>query len=140
MNIHGSCAARDGAAVLVRGRPGSGKSDLVLRLIDRGFQLVADDQVVLDGLVARPPAALAGLVEVRGLGLMRMDFVPAATVRLLVDLDLAPARLPLPLRDPELGVPTIGLDAQAASAPQIVALALDCALGAARMHTGAFAA
>ncbi len=139
MTIHGSCAARDGAAVLVRGRPGSGKSDLILRLLDRGFVLVADDQVMLDGVVARAPAALAGLLEVRGLGLLHRPFLAQAPVRLVVELDAAPERLPHPATDPVLGVPRIGLDARAASAALIVGLALDCALGVAGLAVGALA-
>ena len=67
MQIHGSCAARDGAAVLLLGPSGSGKSDLALRLLDRGFLLVADDQVLIEDGVARAPPPLAGLLELRGL-------------------------------------------------------------------------
>src|SRR4051812_30268500 len=63
MKIHGSCAARDGAGVLFLGPPGSGKSDLLLRLLDRGFVLVADDRVEIDGGVARAPETLSGLLE-----------------------------------------------------------------------------
>ena len=137
MTIHGSCAARDGAAVLVRGRPGSGKSDLVLRLIDRGFVLVADDQVEIEGVSARPPVALAGLLEVRGLGLVRMGFVAPATIRLVVMLDDAAPRLPEPMTDPALGVPMVRLEGRSASAAQVVALALDCVLGQARLAVGA---
>ena len=63
MQIHASCAARDGAGVLLLGPPGSGKSDLVLRLLDRGFTLVADDRVVIEDGHASAPAALAGLLQ-----------------------------------------------------------------------------
>ena len=74
MQIHGSCASRDGAGVLVLGPAGSGKSDLVLRLLDRGFDLVADDRVEIEHGMARAPASLAGLIEVRGLGLLRLPY------------------------------------------------------------------
>src|SRR6516162_9304950 len=78
MQIHASCAARDGAGVLLLGPPGSGKSDLALRLLDCGFMLVADDRVEVEGGVARPPPALAGLLEVRGLGILRLPYLQSA--------------------------------------------------------------
>ncbi len=89
-------------AVLLRGPPGSGKSDLALRLIDAGATLVADDQVELrtvEGtLRATAPPALAGLIELRGIGLLRLGAAAEATVGLVVDLapDAAPERLPEP--------------------------------------------
>src|ERR1700722_4969710 len=70
--MHGSCVSRDGEAVLVVGPPGSGKSDLVLRLLSRGFELVADDQVTITDGIASSPEELAGLLEVRGLGIVRL--------------------------------------------------------------------
>jgi HPr kinase/phosphorylase len=140
MQVHGSCAARDGAGVLLMGPSGSGKSDLVLRLLSRGFDLIADDRVDIEGGVASAPAALAGLLEVRGLGLMHMPHRPAAALALVVTLGPAPARLPLPSRHATLDLPQVGIDAAAASAPDRVALALDCALGRVTQHTGAFVA
>jgi len=82
--VHGTCVLIGPRAVLLRGPSGSGKSDLAFRLI-RGegpsAMLVADDQVGLDveeaRLVASPPAALAGLLELRGLGLMPLPFARA---------------------------------------------------------------
>lgn len=136
MLIHGSCAAKDGNGVLVIGPPGSGKSDLVLRLLDRGFDLVADDQVkVADGRVS-PPEALAGLMEVRGLGLLRLPHVAEARLTLTVAAG-APDRLPAPRT--HLGAPMVVLDLREASAPAKVARALACAAGA-PMVAGAFAA
>jgi HPr kinase/phosphorylase len=125
------------------GPPGSGKSDLVLRLVDRGFMLVADDQVEIDQGMAAPAPALAGLLEVRGLGIVRMSYRPAARLALVVDLidgaALAATRLPSPARHTLLGLPVVGVVAACASAPLRVALALDCALGAATQVAGAFA-
>jgi HPr kinase/phosphorylase len=140
MQIHASCAARDSAGVLLTGPTGSGKSDLLLRLLDRGFLLVADDRVEVEDGMASPPAALAGLLEVRGLGLLRLPHLPSARLALAIELGRPAARLPSPARHKELGLPLIALDAFAASAAQLVALALDCALGRLRQEAGAFAA
>jgi HPr kinase/phosphorylase len=141
MQVHGSCAARDGAGVLLMGPPGSGKSDLVLRLLSRGFDLVADDRVdIADGIASAPPA-LAGLLEVRGLGVMCMPHRERAALALVVALGPPlPPRLPLPTRHATLDLPQVGIDAAAASAPERVALALDCALGRVVQHVGAFVA
>jgi HPr kinase/phosphorylase len=144
MRLHASCAARLGPdgydAVLLTGPSGAGKSDLLLRLIDRGFALVADDQVIVEQQLARAPAALAGLLEVRGLGIFRLPFLQAAPPRLVVRLGLNPARLPLPERDAALGLPVVTIDPQPPSAPARVALALEAACGRVPQLTGAFAA
>ena len=88
--LHGTCIAVGGTGVLVLGPSGSGKSDLALRLIDRGARLVADDQVEVtasgDHLVAAAPGALAGLLEVRGLGIVAVETVASARLDLVVDL------------------------------------------------------
>ena len=88
--VHASCVALERSGVLLRGVPGAGKSDLALRLIEDGARLVADDQVALTSsggtLLAAPPARIAGLLEVRGIGIVSMDFVPRCPVRLVVDL------------------------------------------------------
>ena len=88
--VHASCVALEGSGVLLRGAPGAGKSDLALRLIEDGARLVADDQVALTSnggtLLAAPPARIAGLIEVRGIGIVSMDFVPRCPLRLVVDL------------------------------------------------------
>ncbi len=72
------------------GESGAGKSDLALRLIDRGAQLVADDQVELarrdEGIIASPPDPIAGLIEVRGVGIFQMQPVTAIPVLLVVQL------------------------------------------------------
>ena len=134
--LHASCVQiDDDAAVVLRGASGSGKSDLCLRLIDAGGRLVADDQVLLeragDGRVlASPPAALAGLLEVRGVGVLRLPHVAPSRVRLVVDLcprdDVV--RLPEPddSRCELLGVrlPRLGLDPFAASACAKIGIAL----------------
>jgi HPr kinase/phosphorylase len=139
MQIHASCATRDGAGVLLLGPPGSGKSDLVLRLLDRGFMLVADDRVEVEDGIARAPPRLAGLLEVRGLGILRLPHVQSVRLALAVELSATPPRLPAPAKHPELGLPLIAIDARSPSAAQRVALALDCVLGRVSQVTGAFA-
>ncbi len=112
---------------------------MVLRLIDRGFQLVADDRVdVADGW-ASPPPSLAGLLEVRGLGILRMAHAARARLALAVDLGGAGERLPTPERHDSLDLPLIRIDPAAGSAPRRIALALDCALGRIEQVAGAFA-
>jgi len=144
MQIHGSCASRGGLGVLLLGPAGSGKSDLVLRLCAHGFELVADDRVDIADGIARPPPALAGLLEVRGLGIFRLPY--AAETKLALVVDLAPSfspmasRLPEPERHAALDLPLVRIDAGAASAPERVALALDGALGRVGQVAGAFAA
>jgi HPr kinase/phosphorylase len=90
--------------------------------------------------MVRAPASLAGLIEVRGLGLLRLRHVPEARLALVVDVSARIERLPAPARHAALDLPLIAIDPAAASAPQRVALALDCALGRVAQHAGAFAA
>jgi RNase adaptor protein for sRNA GlmZ degradation len=96
--IHATAVALDGVAVLLVGRSGAGKSDLALRLIDRGWRLVADDRVEVfaqGGLVwARAPAILSGLIEVRNIGIVGESALPQAAVALVVELDRGAERLP----------------------------------------------
>ena len=91
LRIYGTCVALSGLGVLLRGPSGSGKSDLALRLIDGGAKLVADDHVELSldaagRVMARVPKPLAGLLEVRGIGILRMETVRTAPIGLVVDL------------------------------------------------------
>ena len=138
--LHASCVSRNGDAILLVGPPGAGKSDLVLRLLSRGFELVADDQVDIADGIASCPEPLAGLLEARGIGIVRLPYRSRARLALIVDLAGSADRLPRPLRDPELGLPVVSVDSSAASAPDRVALALDCALGRVTQVAGAFAA
>ena len=145
MHWHASCAARQnqpgGDALLLLGPSGAGKSDLLLRLIDKGFTLVADDQVLIKDGMASPPPALAGLLEVRGLGLFHLPFIAPARLRLVILLSSTVAeRLPAPRRHPELDLPEITLDATAPSAAARAALALEAACGRITQQAGAFAA
>ncbi|HEY5338136.1 MAG TPA: HPr kinase/phosphatase C-terminal domain-containing protein [Rhizomicrobium sp.] len=148
INIHASCVVLGGAAaafgaprnagILLLGESGAGKSDLALRLIERGAQLVADDRVdlfVTDGiLMARAPASLAGLIEARGVGIVALPFAAQARIVLAVELIeagnvprlpqtefyAAPEELALPQ---SAQPPLIWLSAFEASAPAKVCLA-----------------
>src|ERR1700730_6363889 len=115
MQMHASCAARNGLGVLLIGVAGAGKSDLLLRLLDLGFQLVADDRVEVDAGQAWPPPPLAGLLEVRGLGIVRLPFVAPVRLALAVELGRGD-RLPSPQLHP-LGLPLVTVDPLLASAP-----------------------
>jgi serine kinase of HPr protein (carbohydrate metabolism regulator) len=128
--IHASCVAIGGQAVLLAGRSGAGKSDLALRLIDRGAVLVSDDYSEVrrrsGRLHASPPARLAGKIEVRGVGIVEMPHVPEAEVALFVDLDAPVVRMPEPATRRLAGVevPLATLAALEASAPIKVELLL----------------
>jgi HPr kinase/phosphorylase len=141
--VHATAVARDGEGILLLGASGAGKSDLALRLIDRGWRLVSDDQVLVRHGVARPVPELAGLIEIRGLGLVHLPFLSEAPLRLAVllcDPAAVPERMPSPSRHDGLGLPQIGVVAAAPSAPIVIERALDCALGRLRQAVGAFAA
>jgi HPr kinase/phosphorylase len=138
MQIHASCASREGHGVLLLGRSGVGKSDLLLRLLDHGFGLVADDQVYIKDGFASAPAVLAGLLEVRGLGIVKLAFIHCTRLALVVELAPAP-RLPSPVQHTVTGLPLVSIDPALCSAPLRVALALDCALQRTNQLAGAFA-
>lgn len=132
MRVHATCIALGGSGVLIRGPSGSGKSDLALRLIDDGAALVADDQVdvraAAGALVAAAPETIAGLIEVRGVGIVRVPQTGPVPVALVVDLvgREAVERLPGPVSATIEGVdlPRIALCPFEASAPAKVRLAL----------------
>jgi serine kinase of HPr protein (carbohydrate metabolism regulator) len=139
--VHGTCIALEGNAAILQGPSGVGKSDLALRCImqpahvnGRSFtaSLVADDQVTLErraaSLWARPPATIAGKLEVRGLGIVDIPHAPEARLRLVVRLVGVDAveRLPSPAETGILGVmlPVVQVAPLETSAPLKVLLAL----------------
>jgi len=137
--VHATCVALQAGGrwrgILLRGPSGAGKSDLALRLVEGGARLVADDQTALArqgrSLVATPPGTLAGLLEVRGIGIVKLGrakLLARATVDLLVDL-VPPdciERLPDPARETlfDVDLPVLALTPFEASAPVKLRLAL----------------
>lgn len=130
--LHASTVAIDGRAVLIAGPSGSGKSDLALRLLDRGFTLVSDDQTLVrlsgERLLATAPPTISGKLEIRGIGIVEVEHVVDVPLALVVDLGREFDRMPDEGQDRSiLGVPVplITIDAMTASAAAKVAFGLD---------------
>lgn len=129
--VHAGAVAIAGRAVLIGGRPGAGKSDLGLRLIDRGALLVSDDYTHVrraggHALASAPPTIL-GKIEIRGLGVAEMETAQNVPIALFVDLDHAPERLPEPGETrmvAGVSIPVLRLAGLEASAPLKVEMAL----------------
>lgn len=129
--LHATCVEIEGDGILLRGPSGSGKSDLALRLIDGGAALVADDQVEVEAegaeLMARSPAPLQGLLEVRGFGLVHLPFLEQVVLRALFDLTPGevPPRLPRArtVQIEGLPLPHFSIDPFHASAPALIRIA-----------------
>jgi serine kinase of HPr protein (carbohydrate metabolism regulator) len=122
--VHASCVSIHGRGVLISGPSGSGKSDLALRLIDRGARLVSDDYTAIrrvgDRLLANAPESIAGRIEIRGVGIITFPADAEIPVCLVALLDSTPERLPDgPGRHMllDVGIPAFALAALEASAP-----------------------
>ena len=131
-NLHASTVALNGRAVLISGPSGSGKSDLALRLLDRGFVLVSDDRTIVrkegSRLIASAPETIRGKLEVRGVGIVEMEHQRDVPIALVVELTSDIQRLPDEGRERLIlgsAIPLINVDAMTASAPSKVAVALD---------------
>jgi HPr kinase/phosphorylase len=138
LRLHATAVAIEGRAVLLRGASGAGKSDLALRLIDAGARLVTDDQSELfrrgEKIFVRPPKRISGLIEVRGIGIVRIDALPEAPVVLIADL-VSPdqvERMPERRREPVLGLdlPVVALAPFEASTPAKLRLIVRAFTGA----------
>lgn len=122
--LHATCIAIKGRAVLIMGESGAGKSDLALRLIDRGAQLVSDDYTALEPqgahLVANPPETIAGKMEIRHIGIVNMPCAMNVPVALAIRLEDRPERMPDHPASIEISgfaVPLVCLAGREASAP-----------------------
>jgi len=135
--VHGTAVSIDGDGVLITGTSGSGKSDLALRMIDGGAELIADDRVnlqAIDGnLLAGAPETIANLLEIRGVGVVELPCGTDVALRLVIELVQAEdvARLPAPAKTTDLGItlPLVRLNPFEASAPAKVRIALKLATG-----------
>ena len=130
--LHVSSVARNGVAILISGPSGSGKSDLALRLIDRGARLVSDDYTIVrrvkGQLLASAPETIAGRMEVRGLGIIEFDRVDDVPVGLVVDLGAPVERMPEAIDSVVVAgvtLPSIALHGHESSTPIKVELALE---------------
>jgi HPr kinase/phosphorylase len=142
--LHATCVSINGAGVLLLGAPGAGKSDLALRLIDiPGYgtgkellpaMLIADDQVAIkreqETLIASAPAPLLGRLEVRGLGIVKVPYLPAAALHLAVRLTAAGTIDRMPELEAStfevlgIALPLVLIDPDRASAPARLRAAL----------------
>ncbi|HML09993.1 MAG TPA: HPr kinase/phosphatase C-terminal domain-containing protein [Stellaceae bacterium] len=143
--VHATAVAIGGRAVLLRGPSGSGKSDLALRLIDAGAELVADDYSQLqrqgDAIVVRAPATISGLIEARGVGIVKVQALDVAPLALIADM-VAPQhveRMPEPGSETIFGlaIPVVAIAPFEASAPAKLRFALAALVGGGTQDTSA---
>ena len=133
--VHGTSVAIDGSAVLLTGPSGSGKSDLALRLIDRGAKLIGDDNVTLsladDTILVNPLPETAGKLEIWSLGIFEQEYVSDVPLAIEARLGAMVERFPMDRQQKTiLGRPvtSVALKAKESSAPIKVEMALKQAL------------
>ena len=122
--FHGTAVLYRGFGILIRGPSGSGKSDLALRLIDDGADLIADDQVIIKSvgeiLQLSSPDKISGLIEVRGVGVVRIKYVSSIPLGLIVDINPRKKLKRMPITKKELigniSIPVITINAFESSA------------------------
>ena len=117
--FHATAVAYYGSGILIRGPSGSGKSDLALRLIDDDADLIADDRVVIKvvgkELRLSPPESISGLIEVRGIGVVKIKTIRDIPLCLVVELELSNQTKRMPdikeesIKD--ISIPIIGINA-----------------------------
>lgn len=108
LQIHATAVAINGSGVMILGPSGSGKSDLALRLIDRGAILIADDQIIIKGQKNKPllnhSAHHINAIEVRGIGIIEKDCVNNIPLRLAIELNSKYERSPRPFAIRDYGI------------------------------------
>lgn len=130
-SVHGTAISINNNGVLIKGPSGSGKSDLAIRLIDRGATLVSDDQVIISrregSITLNPPTNIAGKIELYSVGIFDVPFTNDIPLAMIVQLHPNSERYPLDRPTVsllDLDIPTIALDGQKPTAPIKVEMAL----------------
>ena len=132
--FHGTAVLYRGFGILIRGPSGSGKSDLALRLIDDGADLIADDQVIIKSvgeiLQLSSPDKISGLIEIRGVGVVRIKYVSGVPLGLILDINPRKKLKRMPIIKKELigsiSIPVISIDAFESSAVAKIKIFMQC--------------
>ncbi|MBL6865062.1 MAG: HPr kinase/phosphatase C-terminal domain-containing protein [Rhodospirillales bacterium] len=131
--IHSTAISLNGDGILIKGPSGSGKTDLALRLIESGGKLISDDQVIIKRKAKRlflsSPKELNGLMQLSGIGIVKVDYVQNIPLELVVKLQPYKNLDPFPINKEEiikdLSIPTLSLYSFAVSATAKIKVALD---------------
>jgi len=129
--VHATSVAIDGYGVIIIGPSGAGKTDLAIRLIDRGACLISDDRTILSRannvVTLNPPEKTAGQIELHSLGIYLVQFISNIELKMIVELVNQAERYPMDSQIEkilDIQIPKIKLNAQSASAPIKVEMAL----------------
>lgn len=129
--IHATAVAIDKHGIMIVGPSGSGKSDLAIRLIDRGARLISDDQVLASRqeniVILNAPASIAGKIELHSVGIFDIPFVSDIRLVMIVHLTHDAERFPMDAQLELLcgmNISSINLDGRTSSAPIKVEMAL----------------